>query len=132
MNMMRKAILTILFSLSLTAWSAEDRYPFATYDQQHRFTKLTSQLRCLVCQNQNLADSNAPLANDLREQIYQQIKQGQSDNDIINYLVTRYGDFILYRPPLKFATIGLWFTPLFLLIFSVGFLILYIHKKQRA
>src|SRR5947207_328544 len=104
---MRKLIFIILL-LTAPAFAA-DIYPFSNYQEQKRFELLTTELRCLVCQNQNLAESNAGLAADLREIIYKKIKQGRSDKEIIQYLVERYGNFILYRPPLTLATLGLWF-----------------------
>ena len=76
-----------------------------------QFTRLLRELRCLVCQNQDLADSNASLANDLRNEVYTLVKKGQSDDDIIHYLVARYGDFILFNPPIKATTLLLWFGP---------------------
>lgn len=130
--MRRVLFFLLIFIFPLQLLAAEDFYQFTSHEQQTRFETLTTQLRCLVCQNQTLAESNAPLANDLRDQIYQQIQTGQTNKDIINYLVTRYGDFILYRPPLKIATVGLWFGPLFLLIFGISYLIYYIRKKQRV
>ena len=111
-------------------FAAHDDYLFTTEQYKQRFKTLTSELRCLVCQNQNLAESNAALAIDLRELVYQQIQHGQSDKQIIAYLVARYGDFILYRPPLKVATIGLWFGPFILLFFGVFFLLHYIRKSK--
>jgi cytochrome c-type biogenesis protein CcmH len=111
--------------------AAEDYYQFDTQEQQQRFQTLTTELRCLVCQNQNLAESNSGLASDLRGQIYQKVKQGQSDPEIIHYLVNRYGDFILYRPPFNPATLGLWIGPFLFLIIGLSYLIYYIRKKQR-
>lgn len=124
--------LLILFLPFYSVMAAEDFYRFDTEEQQQRFDALTSQLRCLVCQNQTLAESNAGLAEDLRKQVYQQVQRGQSDKQIVAYLVARYGDFILYRPPLSTATVGLWFGPLMILIAAVGYLIYYLRKnKQR-
>ena len=99
--------------------------------QQQRFTAFTTQLRCLVCQNQNIAQSNAELATDLREQIYQQISHGKSDQEIVDYLVARYGNYILYRPPFDGVTLGLWFGPFILLIGGISYLLFYLRKKSR-
>jgi len=82
---------------------------------EQRVMTLASELRCLVCQNQTLADSNAPLAEDLRNQVREKMRQGASDSEIVDYMVARYGDFVLYRPPLKLTTALLWFGPLLLL-----------------
>jgi len=111
--------------------AAQDYYPFKTTAEQQRFQALTSEFRCLVCQNQNLAESNAPLAADLRQQIYKQVLQGQTDIQIVDYLVARYGDTVLYRPPFNFYTLGLWLGPFFLLVFGVGYLLFYLSKKRQ-
>lgn len=126
-----KKLFFLLLLISHTVFAAEDYYTFQSHDQENRFHALTSQLRCLVCQNQTLDQSNAGLANDLRDQIYQKIQHGQSNQEIINYLVTRYGDFILYSPPFNFATMALWLGPFIILIFSLGYLIRYLHQKRE-
>ena len=83
-----------------------------------RFKKLTEELRCLVCQNQSLADSHAELAQDLRNEVYKMVIAGDSNKEIIDYLVTRYGDFVLYRPPVKNTTYFLWFGPFLILLIA--------------
>ena len=125
-------ILVIFVATSSLLFAAEDYYHFDSSSQQKRFQLLTNQLRCLVCQNQNLAESNAALATDLREQVYQQMQRGQTDKQIVDYLVARYGDFILYRPPLNILTIGLWFGPFLLLLIGIIFLFYYVRKNRRA
>jgi len=90
---------------------------------------LTQELRCLVCQNQTIADSQAPLAIDLKNQVREQLAQGASDKDVIAYMVQRYGDFVLYRPPLKGTTWILWFGPFLLLVF--GLILLMTKLRQR-
>ncbi|MGW8391878.1 cytochrome c-type biogenesis protein [Pseudoduganella sp. HUAS MS19] len=84
-----------------------------------RTMALAEELRCLVCQNQSLADSHAPLALDLRQQIRQQLAQGRSEQQVVEFMVQRYGDFVLYEPPLNASTALLWFGPLLLLAFGV-------------
>lgn len=91
---------------------ANDLYPLPTARQDAQFEHLLKELRCLVCQNQDLADSNAGLAKDLRLQVYNRVKLGQSDQEIIDYLTDRYGDFILFNPPVKSITAMLWVAPL--------------------
>ena len=91
-------------------------------DIDRRTAALANELRCLVCQNQTLADSNAPLAVDLRSQIREQLKAGASDRDVIDFMVARYGDFVLYRPPLKASTIALWTGPFLILVLGIAFL----------
>jgi cytochrome c-type biogenesis protein CcmH len=96
---------------------AEDK---ATLDQ--RAAALAHELRCLVCQNQTIAESNAALAVDLRNQIREQLQEGKSEQDIIDFMVARYGDFVRYRPPLKATTIALWAGPFLLLALGIGVL----------
>jgi len=99
---------------------------------EKRVRDLSSELRCLVCQNQTLADSHAPLAVDLRNQVREQLKSGKSERDVIDFLVARYGDFVLYRPPLKGNTLLLWAGPFILLAFGLLLLFLRIRRKVPA
>lgn len=94
-----------------------------------RVAGLAHELRCLVCQNQTLADSNAPLAVDLRNQIREQLKGGASEREVIDFMVARYGDFVLYRPPLKASTLALWIGPFVLL--ALGALLLVRRLVRR-
>jgi cytochrome c-type biogenesis protein CcmH len=96
-----------------------------------RAVQLAERLRCLVCQNQSLADSNAELAVDLRRQIREQIAQGKGDAQIIDFMVERYGDFVLYRPPLKASTWLLWFGPPSLLLTGLVMLIRYLRERRK-
>lgn len=98
---------------------ANSLYPLDTEKQDAQFSHLLKELRCLVCQNQDLADSNAGLAKDLREQVYWLVKEGKSDGEIINYLTSRYGDFILFKPPVKTLTAMLWFGPALFLVLGL-------------
>ncbi len=98
---------------------------------EDRLMRIGSELRCLVCQNQTIADSNADLAVDLRKQLREMIRQGDTDAQIVDYMTARYGDFVLYRPPLKATTAFLWFGPLALLVVGVGALILILRKRMR-
>lgn len=125
------SLLLILMLPVLSSFAAEEYFHFDSKQSEKRFTYLTSELRCLVCQNQNLAESNASLANDLRQQIYDQINQDKSNEQIIDYLVSRYGNFILYKPPLNSATLVLWFGPLLLLLTGLGYLIFYLKRHAR-
>jgi len=111
---------------------AEEARPLADNPQaEARLKHLAVELRCLVCQNQTLADSNAPLAEDLRREVREMIAKDMSDKDIIEFLVTRYGDFILYRPPLKATTTLLWLGPFVLLIAGVAALVLALRRRQK-
>ena len=98
---------------------------------EKRTAALAQELRCLVCQNQTLADSNAPLAVDLRNQIREQLKGGASEREVIDFMVARYGDFVLYRPPLKASTLALWIGP-FVLLALGAFLLLRRLVRRRA
>jgi cytochrome c-type biogenesis protein CcmH len=128
---MRKLFFILFFLVPNLLFAASDFYPFDSSAESNRFQALTSQLRCLVCQNQNLAESNAPLAEDLRKQVYEQVRHGKSDQEIIAYLVSRYGDFILYRPPFNIATLILWLGPLLFLLIGLSYLIYYLRKTKR-
>ncbi len=103
---------------------------FERPEDARRYQALVSELRCLVCQNQNLADSNAPLAADLRQLTYDMIREGKSDAEIIDFMVARYGDFVLYRPPFKPATAVLWGGPFLLL--ALGLWLLLRQLRRRA
>lgn len=97
-----------------------------------RLLKLAEELRCLVCQNETLAASHAELAVDLKKQIREQMKAGKSDAEIVDYLVARYGDFVLYRPPLKPTTLLLWVGPFALLLLGVVLMLRQLKARQRA
>jgi len=105
--------------------------PFKDHAQELRFQHLTHQLRCPMCQNETLADSNAPIARDLRNQIFKLMQQGKSDDEIKQYLVARYSDYILYDPPLKPGTWLLWFGPLLILLGGAGVVWAAIRKRKR-
>src|SRR6267142_1622468 len=99
---------------------------------EQRMRALTEQLRCLVCQNETMADSRADLAEDLRRQIREQMKAGKSDQEILAFLTQRYGDFVLYKPPVKATTYLLWFGPFILLFAGIGVLYSYLkHRRER-
>lgn len=114
---MKIIYLSLLIFLGTTQAWANSIYPLDSAKKEAQFTHLLKDLRCLVCQNQDLAESNAELAQDLRAQVYQLVKEGKSDSEISDYLTSRYGDFILFKPPVKAVTLLLWFGPaLFLLL----------------
>ncbi|MGH7208765.1 MAG: cytochrome c-type biogenesis protein [Nitrospiraceae bacterium] len=112
--------------------AAEEARPLADNPQaEARLKQLAVDLRCLVCQNQTLADSNAPLAEDLRQEVRAMIAKDMSDKDIIDFLVARYGDFVLYRPPLKATTTLLWLGPFLLLIAGATTLVRALRRRQK-
>lgn len=111
---------------------AEDIRTFATPEQQQRYQKMIEELRCLVCQNQNLADSDAELAQDLRTEIFNMIAtENKTENEIIDFMIARYGDFVLYEPPVKPTTVLLWFGPFVLVSISVLALVLYLLRRSE-
>ncbi|MCC4604307.1 cytochrome c-type biogenesis protein CcmH [Xanthomonas campestris pv. badrii] len=111
---------------------AVDPLPFKDRSEEARYQRLTAQLRCLVCQNENLADSNASLARDLRHQVFAQVQAGRSDAQIKQYMVERYSDFVLYDPPVKRGTWLLWFGPLLMLGAGAGVVIHTVRKRARV
>jgi len=119
--------MVLLLSLSVLA---QEPMVFENQQRQDRFDRLTRELRCLVCQNQNLAVSDAPLAHDLRREVRTMILAGQSESEIKQFLVQRYGDFVLYRPPVQNNTYLLWLMPLILLL--GGGLVLCSNIKKRT
>ena len=132
---MKRLIATLAVGLVLNASpalasSATEAALAADPVAEKRLLGLSEELRCLVCQNQNIADSNAELAQDLRREIRGMIKDGKSDKEIIDFMVTRYGDFVLYRPPVQGNTLLLWVGPIALLIFGLSALIAY--QRRRA
>lgn len=126
---MRPLVALLLLVAPLVAWSGEAVPTSQDPVQEKRAVKLSEQLRCLVCQNQSIAESNAELAVDLRRQIHEQIKAGRSDSEIVDFMVQRYGDFVLYRPPWKLTTVLLWLGPL--LLFAIGAVVLARHLRAR-
>ena len=120
-----------LLCFVLFASAAIGAYEFKSAQMEADYLKLTKELRCLVCQNQNLAGSNADLAKDLRQQTYEMLMQGKSPDQIVEYMVARYGDFVSYRPQLKRNTILLWIGPFALLALVSVLVIRAIRKKQK-
>ena len=130
---MRKAAsvllaLALAFANAALAQSEEVAHPDPAVEA--RLKVLGEELRCLVCQNQTLADSNAPLAQDLRNEIRGQIAKGKSDDEIRSYLVDRYGDFVLYRPPFKATTALLWLAPFLLIAGGAGIFVVIVRRRR--
>lgn len=128
-----KKFYLLLFSLFPLYLYAIDKHPmeFTHPTQETRYQQLTSELRCVVCQNQAIADSNAELAQDMRDLIRQMILQGKTDQEITDFLVERYGDFVLYHPPWKATTYILWIGPLFLFLLALGMLMYFIRQQKQ-
>ncbi len=124
----------LLTLICFTGPTHADDVPFEFEDQklEQRYKDLIGEIRCLVCQNQSLADSNAELAQDLRQEVQRMILDGQSDAEIIDFLTSRYGDFVLYRPPLKTTTYLLWFGPFLLLLLAILITINIARKRNNT
>ncbi|MTV37658.1 cytochrome c-type biogenesis protein [Duganella radicis] len=120
---MVKWIAALLMALSLSVHADEDL--------DKRAAALEEELRCLVCQNQTIADSHAGLAADLRREVREQLAQGKSEQEVLDFMVQRYGDFVLYRPPVKSTTWLLWFGPLLLLVAGAALLVSRLRSARR-
>jgi cytochrome c-type biogenesis protein CcmH len=128
---MAKWIVALVFALVAGVVAAQEAAPAAADPElEARMVRITAELRCLVCQNQTIADSNAGLAIDLKNQVREMLRRGDSDQQIIAFMTERYGDFVLYRPPLKKTTAILWFGPAILLV--GGLLILFLVLRRRS
>lgn len=129
---MAKFLLPLLLALLAAFAHANEAAPAAADPAlEARMTRITSELRCLVCQNQTIADSQSGLATDLRQQVREMLQRGDSEQQIIDYMTARYGDFVLYRPPLKRSTALLWFGPALLLIAGVFTLIVVLRRRSK-
>ena len=129
-GMISRLCAALLGLAAVFAAHAVEPLPFKDAAEEQRFQHLARELRCLVCQNQNLADSDAGLAKDLRNEVFEQLRSGKSDDEIKSYLVERYSEFVLYDPPLKASTLVLWFGPFVLL--AVGGIAVWLTVRRRA
>ncbi|USD33316.1 MULTISPECIES: cytochrome c-type biogenesis protein [Vibrio] len=130
---MKKMILAVLAAMafSLVANAAIQIYEFESLEQEQQFKELGSTLRCPKCQNNTIADSNAELAVDLRQKVYEMTKEGKSKQEIIDYMIARYGNFVTYNPPFTIATAILWLGPLFVVVFGFGFIVLRTRSRKE-
>lgn len=129
---MKYLLLSFVVLLAVVAVIAKEARPTADDPElEKRVMRLSHELRCLVCQNETLADSRAELAEDLRNQVREQMKAGKSDKEIVAFLTQRYGDFVLYRPPVKPTTYLLWFGPFLLLLGGLAFLFRYVRQRGQ-
>jgi cytochrome c-type biogenesis protein CcmH len=119
----------LLWAVSNT-WAVIETYDFSSPDLERRYHVLSQELRCPKCQNQNIADSNAPIARDLRVVLFEQLEAGASDDEILAFMVARYGEFVRYRPGMDRNTVLLWAAPGLLL--ALGAMGLFIHFRQRS
>jgi len=120
-NLFKISLVLLLLTLCSVSSARIELHEFENKQQEELYNKMIAELRCLVCQNQNLADSNAELAVDLREKTYKMVVENKSEADIIDYMVDRYGDFVLYKPPFKINTLLLWIGPFVLLVVAIFF-----------
>ncbi len=121
-------LIALLYSFAITAAPIET-FQFDSPEKEKIFHKLSEELRCLVCQNQSVAESNADLAKDLRMEIYSMLSEGKTEDEIVSFMVDRYGDYVLYRPPFKPMTWLLWFGPI--IIFFVGMIFVVRYMKSQ-
>jgi len=122
----------LLGTVPASATVTLEAFTFDTEAEELHFRDLIAEIRCLVCQNQSLADSDAELAHDLRAEVYGMVQEGRSDAEIVDFLVNRYGDFVLYNPPLKPATYLIWFGPFVLLAIAAFLLVRALRRQGQA
>lgn len=127
---MKQFLTLMLLTLSLNCFAAVEYKKFDNPQQEEAYKVLIEELRCLVCQNQTIADSNAELAKDLRRQVYEMLRQGKSKDEIATFMTDRYGDFVLYNPPLKAKTGVLWIGPIVFLLIGLVMLIAFSRRKK--
>ncbi len=130
--MMRALVLGLLLACAGSAAAIEAEQAFSDPAMQARYERMTRELRCLVCQNQTIADSNAGLAVDLRREVRELMATGKSDDEIHEFLTARYGDFVLYQPPVKPRTYLLWAAPVLLVLGGLGAALLIIVRRARV
>ena len=117
------ALMISALAFASTLYAAEDNFSFETPEQRAAFLTLTAELRCPMCQNQNIADSDAMIAHDMRRKVYTLLKQGKTEAQVIDYMKTRYGDFVHYQPPVTIATMWLWAVPVLFVFIALLFIV---------
>jgi cytochrome c-type biogenesis protein CcmH len=131
--MKRLLLLAIaLITFSFPALAVIELYEFDTPEQEQQFKELSNTLRCPKCQNNTIGDSNAELAQDLRQKVYEMTKDGQTKQDIVDYMIARYGNFVTYKPPFTMGTAILWFGPAFVIVIGVSFILVRSRKRPVA
>lgn len=130
-NVSKIFLLLALVFLLPSGWAKEAAPVAEDPEIERRMIRLSEDLRCLVCQNESLAGSRADFANDLRREIREQMRANKSDKEIVDFLVARYGDFVLYRPPVKSTTLFLWFGPFIFLAIGAVILVVYLKRRRR-
>jgi cytochrome c-type biogenesis protein CcmH len=136
-SILKTLVIALVLSLTPVTNTAQasvtlESFKFDTPAEELHFKKLIEQLRCLVCQNQSLADSDAELAHDLRAEVYEMVQAGKTDEEITEFLVARYGDFVLYNPPVKPSNYLIWFGPFALLLLAIFLLVRAVRRQKRT
>lgn len=126
---MKWLLLTLSLFVSMGAFAQQDRYQFDNNKQAILFEELTKELRCPKCQNQNIADSDAVVAKDLRDKVLALVKEGKSKDEVIDYMIDRFGYFVHYDPPVTPATLVLWVLPVLIVIVGFGFIVI---RQRKA
>ncbi len=131
MRLINLLMISLVLSLvsNITLASPVETFEFNDEVTKVRFQALSKELRCPKCQNQNLADSNSPIAQDLRKELYQLLQQGKADSEIVDFMVNRYGEFVLYRPRVSAVTYILWFGPAVLIVLAIIVVIVIVRRK---
>lgn len=127
-----QALALALMLFQGTALAVIETYEFSSPELEQRYRELSQELRCPKCQNQNIADSNAPISQDLRKLLYQQLEAGANDEEILDYMVARYGEFVRYRPSFSGATAILWLAPVLLLLAAIAVAALVLRARRDA
>jgi cytochrome c-type biogenesis protein CcmH len=130
-ELLSRWMLALLLALPLAAGAKEAAPASDDPVLEARVMRIAAELRCLVCQNQTIADSHADLAQDLRQQVREMLQKGQTDAQIIDYMTQRYGDFVLYRPPVKSTTALLWYGPALLMLGGLGVLAMVLRRRSK-
>jgi cytochrome c-type biogenesis protein CcmH len=131
-GMVRGVVICAWLLVTAQAFALIETYEFSAPELEARYRQLSQELRCPKCQNQNIADSDAPIAQDLRKLLHQQLEQGASDEEILEHMVARYGEFVRYRPRFGGATIALWLAPVLLLLAAIGAVVAALRSRSSG
>lgn len=129
---MKHIIALCLLCFPVLSWSAIDTFEFKDEATRERFKQLTFELRCPKCQNQNLQDSNSPIAADLRNEVYKMLQDGSNNDEIVDFMVARYGEFVLYKPPVNKMTYVLWYGPFVLVALGIVVMLVISRKRKKV
>lgn len=131
-GLLRRYMLLILLLTPVVGLSdTSELYPLDSEIKEERFQSLVKELRCPKCQNQNIADSNAPIAKDMRNDVYRMVSEGATEDEVINSVVSRFGEFVRYKPQVEARTLLLWATPLLVVLVGVGLIAVVVVRSRR-